>query len=548
MTGPGDAATTTEANDVLDDLAQTASTPKTRGTAPSVPQTTLSPQAEALIHYYNARFLNYASATAFTPLRDALAAANTAKFNAIQQGDTTSALAKQPVVLSYALQGQTFIRRHSLDFFEFYRHADNAFVYETSHTDRLSQIFDSYICDIGRMLRDTQNTRFGIYVKPHRGSGNQRAMSFAARGGTLLYWYTYGPAWFKGDSFSESTQILQNTSRFARILARAEDAMFGARWEHAPVVGVLKPRTSTLLGGRIDDALWTYAALAHAHVPVDPLDETLIETADLSRYKVIYVGGEFIRRASARKLAEWVAAGGSLYTADQGMLFDEARQPLLGILGPVFGLSSRSGWTVWDKNTPAPEGAKLVPNGAYAGDFTPSAREALQTTSQAEVLVRFADGQPAVIRNRFGKGTAHLAAFPAAVEYSRRLARNTAEAPLDMERNADPVWRNYVVAPALACGEPPLEVSHANLEAIALRHPDSGRRSIPLINWTHALGADGRLHPKSLTQVRISFTPAQPVQKVVSAWLERELPLQREGGRVTVTLPEVEDCDVLLLE
>jgi len=351
-------------------------------------------------------------------------------------------------------------------------------------------------------------------------------MSFAARGGTMLYWYTYGPAWSKGDSFSENPQLLHNASRFSRILARAEEVMFGARWEHRPVVAIVKPRTTTLLGGRIDDALWTYAALAHAHVPVDPIDETMIETMDLSRYKAIYVGGEFMRRASAMKLAE----------------------PLLDVLGPVFGVQARGAWDVWDKTHPAPDGAKLVATGDYAGDFTPSARESLQLAAGTEALVRFADGQPAVVRNRFGKGTAQLVAFPAAVEYSRRLARSSPEAPLDMERNADPGWRQYIVAPALACARPPVEVSRANVEAIPLRHPQSGRRAIPLINWAHSLGADGKLRPLSFTNVVVTLTPAEPVQKVVSAWLGRELPIERDGNRIKITLSNLDDCDVLLLE
>ncbi len=539
---------TTEADDVLDDLARPPQPAKGAPGATKAPTSRVPPRAEALLQYYSALFLNHASATAFTPLRDALAAANTRRQTALTKANAGSDAAHQPVILSYALQGQTFLRRHSLDFFEFYRHADNAFVYETSHTNRLTQIFDSYICDIGRILTETEKTRFGIYVKPHRGSGNQRAMSFAARGGTMLYWYTYGPAWFKGDSFSENKELLENASRFSRILARAEDVMYGARWEYQPVVAIVKPRTTTVLGGRIDDALWTYAALAHAHVPVDPIDEHMIETMDLSRYQAIYVGGEYIRRASATKLAEWVKRGGSLYTADQGMSFDEAREPLLDVLGPVFGVQARGAWEAWDTAHPAPGGATLTATGEYAGDFTPTARETLQLAPGAEAIVRFADGHPAVVRHRFGQGTAQLVAFPAAVEYGRRLARSTPEAPLDMERNADPAWRHYIVGPALACAHPPVEVSHANVEAILLRHPQTNRRAIPLINWAHAQAAESRLRPLSLENVIITLTSKEPVKKVSSAWLDRELPIERNGDRLKITLSQLADCDVLLLE
>lgn len=543
---PGDDEPTSEANDVLDDIALAAQ-PKA-ASAPGEPTSKVPPRAEALIRYYNSLFINYASGKAFSPLRDALATTNAQKQAALDRGDTTSAAAGQPWVYSYALRGQTFIRRHSLDFFEFYRHADNAFVYETSHTNRLTQIFDSYICDVGRVVSQDMDKKFGIYVKPHRGSGNQRAMSFVARGGTMLYWYTYGPAWKKGDSFSENPELLHNVSRFSRILARAEDVMYGAKWDHQPEVAIVKPRTTTLLGGRIDNALWHYTALAHAHVPVDPLDEIMLETQDLSRYKVIFIGGEFIRRKSAEKLAAWVRDGGTLYTSDQGMALDESRQPLTDVLGPIFGVTARGAYVEFGKDHPATSNDVVAGDGSFGGGITPAAREALETASSAEVLVKFADGKPALIKNRVGKGTAYLCAFPAGLAYGAKVGLNTADQPLNMERHADAALRHYVVAPALERVTRPVDVSIANVEAVPLRHPKSQRRAVPLINWAYEKGPDGRLKGIEFKDVVVTLNGASGVSKVISSWLDRELPLQRDGDQLKVTLSELGDCDVLLLE
>ena len=509
----------------------------------------LPPRATNLIHYYIARFVNYASAKSFEPLRDALAAENAKKQAALARGETDGA-AKQPWIYSYALRGQTFIRRHSLDFFEFYRHADNALVYETSHTDRVTQIFDSYICDVGRIVSEKMDKKFGIYVKPHRGSGNQRAMSFVARGGTMLYWYTYGPGWFKGDSFSTNPATLHSMSRFARILARAEETLYGAKWAERPQTAIVKPRTTTLLGGRIDNALWNYAALAHSHVPVDPLDETMLETEDLSHYKVIYVGGEYLRRASAVKLAEWVHAGGTLYTADQGMMWDEAKQPLLDVLGPVFGVQSRDAWEVFDKDRPSPPGAELKANGDYAGGFLPSARETLTLASSTEVLASFADGKPAAVRNTFGKGRAYLVAFPAGSDYGKFVRTGGVEKPidLDMEKNADPGRRRYIVDAALQTVQRPVTVSRANVEAVLVRHPQSGKRAVPLMNWAYLKDEENPRQNVVFTDVVVTLTDGRDVTKVTSAWLDREVPFERDGDALRINLPELADCDVLLLE
>src|ERR1043165_5605369 len=90
-----------------------------------------------------------------------------------------------PHIYSFALRGNTFLMGgHSLDFFDFYRHADNAFVYETSNRDARVWQWDSYLCDVGRIVSQDQHIQFGIYIKPHRGAPIQRTLAAAARGAT----------------------------------------------------------------------------------------------------------------------------------------------------------------------------------------------------------------------------------------------------------------------------------------------------------------------------------------------------------------------------
>jgi hypothetical protein len=500
-----------------------------------------------LLDYYNARFLNYASAKAFTPLRDALDEANARKRAALESGETDSAAARQPWVYSYALRGQTFIRTHSLDFFEFYRYADNGFMYETSHTNRFTQIFDSYICDVGRVVTTDMHKRFGIYVKPHRGSAIQRAMSFASRGGTTLYWYTYGPEYCKGDSFASKPWLLEEVSRCARLLGAAEDAIYEARPAEPAEVAVVKPRTTTLLGGSYYNALWTYAALAHAHVPVDPLDETMLETSDLSHYKVIYVNGTFLRRAAAERLAAWVAAGGTLYTSGGGMLLDEAQQPL-EILWPVFGVTNRTAIETTPKDKTPTAKLEVMKSAAFPGTVQITNREKLQLTEGTEVLAKFADGLPAVVRNRHGQGQAYLIAFSAGDEYGASVTRDTTERPADMEANANPLLRNLIALAALEKTTPPVAVDRANVEAIYLKQPVSQRRAVTLINWAYAKDKTGALKHKRFNDVRVTFETREKIDRVTSAWTGQELPLVRTGESVSVVLPELWEADVLRLE
>ena len=71
-----------------------------------------------------------------TPVRDFFKEQNELKQRALTEGRLDSPEAKQPWVYTYALRGVNFlIAGHSLEYFEFYRHADTGFMYETSNRD-----------------------------------------------------------------------------------------------------------------------------------------------------------------------------------------------------------------------------------------------------------------------------------------------------------------------------------------------------------------------------------------------------------------------------
>src|SRR5262245_34741428 len=422
--------------------------------------------------YYTAMFSNVASAKLFTPVRDALAKANEEK--------RKNPSLKQPFVYSFALRGNTFLMGgHSLDFFDFYRQADNAMVYETSNRDARIWGWDSYLCDVGRILTSRMKTEFGVYVKPHRGAPIQRALAAASRGAKMSYWYTYWPDYVKGDSFAESGPALEATARAAAILGKAEDLLYGATWAAAPEIAVVNPRSSEIwskLTGSspapYENAKWIYTALAHAHLPVDPIDEVLLATEDLSRYKVIYVSGTNLTTAAAAKLAAWVQAGGVLYVSGGGLARDEANQPLAS-LTPMFGLESRGPVELWSKVHSYGATALEVYSGSGpeiagpAGKFPAVVgREPVKPGPGADVVATFADGTAALTRRAAGKGQVWLAAFFPGLEYSAGV--RTEE--FDMTRDFDPVRRSLVTAAALERVKPVVDASQPLVEGILLRN------------------------------------------------------------------------------
>jgi hypothetical protein len=531
----------------------------------------LSPRGWARLHYWSRRFNNDASAQLFAPQRAYFDEQNQRKRAALAAGRGEALEARQPWVYAYALRGNTYLMGgHSLDFFDFYRHADNGFMYETSNRDPRVWQWDSYLCDVGRMLSDQLGTRFGLYVKPHRGAPIQRCLTALAREAKVVYWYTYGPDWVKGDSFSERPWALTAVSRAARLVAAAEDVLYAGRWAQPARVAVVRPRTSECFESAAswENGKWVYAALAQAQLPVDPLDEEWLLGLDLSRYRAIYVSGSHLRADVAAKLAAWVAAGGTLVTSGWGLARDEADQPL-AVLQPVLGLRSRPAVELWRDVArygatalaplrpvrEAPEAAASVTGATlFAGGVRLAVgREVLDPLPGAAVLARFGDGQPAVTRHAHGRGVAWVIGFYAGVETSVDLLRDD----WDMARDQSPAKRAIVSGPAFAAGIAPVVDTGAPLVAGALlRHPGTGRLAVTLTNWAYRMRGDtprpydppGGYGLVPCGPLRIVVRGAGPVRAARSAWSGEALTCTPRQDEVEIALPRLEEADVLVLE
>lgn len=546
------------------------------------PRPWLSDPGAALTAYWTRDFNNYATAQLFTPLRNAVASANQRKRRQLAEGEQQSAAAGQPWVYSFALRGNTFLMKgHSLDFFDFYRHADNAIVYETSNRDPRIWSWDSYLCDVQRVVAERMGLARGIYIKPHRGAPLQRMLAAVSRGNTMIYWYTYGPDYHKGDSFSQNREVLALTSKAAHLLGAAEEVLYESSWMLPAEIALVKPETTqrwmNLLGdpphvaAAWENAKWVYTALQHAHLPVDPLDEQMLATADLSPYKAIYVNGSHLTRAAAEALMRYVAAGGTLYTSGWGLVRDEANQPLRQ-LEPVLGLRGRREPEMWyrvqlygagtiepyddprNQLAPPPVGARLLGGRIFEASFVPLVgREILDPQEDAEVLARFADGTAAVVRHRYGKGQAYVVALFPGLEYSApvRVPEYNMRAAFSAAR------RSLIAAPALALTAPVVDASDPLVEGVLLRSAAGTQRAVTLANWAYearTTSADAQGRQRTLIahlpieHLKVTIRGAGPVARATSCVLHQQLEVATSGETVTFTLPRLEEGDVVVLE
>jgi hypothetical protein len=547
--------------------------------AAAAPKPNMSEKGWALLTNYSRRFNNDQSARLFTPQKEVFDRENEKKRKAIAAGRLDSPEAKQPWVWSYALRGISFLLGgHSLDYFDFYRQADNGFMYETSNRDPRVWQWDSYACDVGRTLHDRMGKAFGVYVKPHRGAPIQRAVTAITRSSDLIYWYTYGPDWVKGDSFSERPNALMAVSRGVRLIGAVEDVTYGAGWKELPQVALVRPRTSEFFENNLswENGKWVHSALTHAHIPADALDEGFLESEDLSRYKVIYVSGSHLRRASAVKLAQWVEKGGVLYTSAFGLARDEADQPLKA-LQPAVGLKTRPDVEIWSDLkrygatglpplTPAKEppqtmevaGGELFGGARFA---VAAGREALDPAPGTEVLAKFADGKAAATRHAHGKGAVVVIGFYPGVEYAADVMKEG----YDMSKDFNAAKRAFVAAPALKAGVlPVVDTSAPLVEGVLLKNPKSGKMAVSLMNWAfrardpQVAEAPPAISPLDPAQGRYALVPANglrvtvrgvgPVKTVTSAWSGAKAPFEQKGADIVVSLARLEEADVLVVE
>jgi len=291
--------------------------PAGAGKAPK--QSLATPPAAAtdrLRYYYSYRFMTHVTGQLFT--------------DAARRFD-------QANIRLYAMQGPTpSWNGSSLDWHEFYdTHANTALVFETSNRDPRSWQWESYLGDIMRGIGQRHgDLPIGCLVKPHRGAPSQRLLSVVTRGTRAIEWYTYGPDYSKGDSFSQSPELIEEVAEAGRFLATAEPFLARARWLAEPEVAFVFPRSSEIWGRvgplgatALENAKWVYLALRHAHIPVQILSEQQLAEGLPDRIKALYIVGPNLRRDATTKVAAWVRAGGTLWTDAEGLARDEADQP-----------------------------------------------------------------------------------------------------------------------------------------------------------------------------------------------------------------------------
>jgi len=379
----------------------------------------------------------------------------------------------------------------------------------------------------------------------------QKYYGLLAGGARQFNVYNYGPAYASVDVWGGQHEIfpvitavnheigvideaLQNTTR-----AKTDIAILYNRT--ASVWAAAERKLTTQLDGRF--ARW---ALSHAGYDADFIPEEDIEVGNLSRYKVLYMTGLQIRPETARKIADWVKSGGTVFATAGAGTRDHYNRPL-NALNEVFGMQSQNLKVEQEIGlTPKSEIAVLpaMETLTSTGGGTPkvsfnrlSMRESLTPAANAKVILKNTAGQPAGLLHSFGKGRAiRIAALPGIAYVSDALRKDFNLNTDYLPKNFRQELRNFLIWPAQLAKATRIAQSNAGATEIT-RYNGQNRAVIFVID--HA----GQSHPN----FTMKLNAAQGFTKAYSASGKPVRVKAGQGGVLEVSFP-LNATDAVVLE
>jgi hypothetical protein len=298
-----------------------------------------------------------------------------------------------------------------------------------------------------------------------------KSASALCQGGKHFYYWTYGPTATSTENYwSDLRGAYDGVVRMTRQLAGAE---------HIIAPGRTRPTRVALLYSLSSD-LWqpfgyvamlerrlTYFSLIHHQYLVDMLTERDVEEGRLRDYDALYVTDPNVNAAACDAIRTWVKNGGHLYGSCAAATRNEFDEEHAG-LADVFGIKSGVKVTVQPGRFDQRGGLNRlewldeIRLESEATRFGALGVKVAISPASGKVIGTFADGSPAVVSNRFGKGRALFAATTPGVSYGK----DARFVPDKLAEKWPATQRDFINATARASGAPRLvELSEPVIEA-----------------------------------------------------------------------------------
>jgi hypothetical protein len=408
-----------------------------------------------------------------------------------------------------------------------------------------------YLLDVLRSAGKPEKMLIHYYTMPHWPGNTPKDLTLSfysalAHGNKVLNYFAAVPIYDYTENYIswEATEMWKAIRDLTHDIGLAEDIIREGRVRPSEVAILLSHPTDiweAVKGSSVYnfERKNIYYALRHAQVPLDFITEDDIIDGSASRKRVIYFVGAHLRRAAAGKLREWVANGGILFSVAGGGFLDEYNQPM-DVLAPVYGVRSQS-LTVTEKNLWAKQlfqWLRPLARFSYPGAASklPAfiARQEIEPET-ATVVGRFDDGKAAVIQNRFGKGSATLAAtFPGSAYIHPAIPRRPWDRSASdngfahfIPTDFDPRAKSIITAPVYAAGLAnglPVKASNPLVDATVIDSPSG--TVVSLANYS------GRPIPN----LKVKIKDIGRYRSVIAARAPN-VQLAEEGNFLSVSLP-----------
>lgn len=293
----------------------------------------------------------------------------------------------------------------------------------------------SYLVDLSRSCARINNAEVAAFVMPV-GRENNIQLKFSSvigKGAKKIDVYRYGPAYYSPDNWSRSLDMSAGIAKFTRKLEKAEDIIFYGtpRKSETAIIWSASEPVWTIDNASMWNNQLIYLALQHKQIPVDFIDEFMIEKGILKDYKVAILSASYLRKAAKRAIADWVNNGGNLWIDGIPTTGDEYGQNC-ELLLPVIGIKDI---TVVDSTI----GKSLNPqNGINPEIITGSISFNTEETitgvgrrisfkpinlSKTKILAEWENGSPAIIETKYGKGKVFYAGTYLGLSYNSGVER-----------------------------------------------------------------------------------------------------------------------------
>jgi hypothetical protein len=281
----------------------------------------------------------------------------------------------------------------------------------------LTAVMRSAVADDGVTLRNLITPSDDKYLR-------LKAYSALGQGSKSFFFWTYGPTYIATENYwSDLRSMYDGIAKLTRAFSQAEDTLHDATVVRDPVAILYSvshdiwnsDQPAAFVEKRL---LWH--ALRHLGIQPDFLSEQDVEAGRLKDYKALYVVDWCLTRAASARIDEWVKAGGVAYVSAGAATRDEYDEPYVpGFAAPIWGSDARDvvGRFVaerhaYNERADLPDikaiatvelrdeavAAKLPVIGCRLDLGSP-------TGSADDSIATFADGKPAGVMIRHGKGT-----------------------------------------------------------------------------------------------------------------------------------------------